>query len=260
VTTVFSCESLSHSYARSGGGNLLSLTNLTFDVRAGEFLSIVGPSGCGKTTLLRILAGLIPPTSGAVRYVARPNPDRHHAGLVFQEHGVFPWMTVLDNVAFGLEMQGVTRAERHRRARAFIERVGLAAFANSFPYELSVGMRQRVGIARAFVSDVPILLMDEPFGALDAQTKLVLQEELLRIWRDDRKVVVYVTHDIDEAVKLGDRVLVMSGRPGSLREEICVPLSRPRDLVRREPEVARIVERVWELLEAEVRSSLSVTT
>ena len=258
MTLAFACEALSHSYPKRGGGDLLSLHNVSFDVRVGEFLSIVGPSGCGKTTLLRLISGRLPPTSGTIRFPGGADAARRNVGVVFQEHGVFPWMTVLDNVAFGLEMRGVSRAERNVRARAFIDRVGLSAFAESFPHELSVGMRQRVGIARAFVSELPILLMDEPFGALDAQTKLVLQEELLRIWRDDRKVVVYVTHDIDEAIRLGDRVLVMSGRPGHIREEIEVPLARPRDLTHRGPETAALAARIWTLLEAEVRSGLAV--
>jgi NitT/TauT family transport system ATP-binding protein len=168
-------------------------------------------------------------------------------------------MSVVDNVAFGLERQALTRDERRLRAREFIGRVGLAPFADGYPHELSVGMRQRVGIARAFVADPQILLMDEPFGALDAQTKLVLQEELLRIWSGQRKAVVYVTHDIEEAVLLGDRVLVMTGRPGRIREEIDVPLPRPRDLLDREhPAVREIRRHVWGLLESEVRSSLSI--
>lgn len=196
------------------------------------------------------------PTHGGVRFegIWEGNPPRN--GLVFQEHGVFPWMTVLDNVAFGLEMRGVERDERRDRASVFIERVGLARFAKSYPHELSVGMRQRVGIARAFVADVPILLMDEPFGSLDPQTKLVLQEELLRIWRTDRKLVLYVTHDIEEAIHLGDRVLVMTGRPGTVREDITVPLDRPRDLSPGQPRVTEIKLEIWELLKDEVRRDL----
>jgi NitT/TauT family transport system ATP-binding protein len=154
-------------------------------------------------------------------------------------------------------MRGIAREERRDRARAFVERVGLAHFADSFPHELSVGMRQRVGIARAFVADTPILLMDEPFGSLDAQTRRVLEEELLRLWQEHRKLVVYVTHDIEEAVLLGDRVLVMTGRPGSIREEIPVPLARPRDLSASEqPEVKEIKWHIWKMLEDEVRKSL----
>jgi NitT/TauT family transport system ATP-binding protein len=256
VSAAFACQGLAHSYPLRDGGNLVTLRDVTFDVADGEFLSIVGPSGCGKTTLLRIIAGLLPSSSGTIRY--RSEGGAGDTGFVFQEHGVFPWMTVTDNVAFGLEMQGVPPDERRSRARSFIDRVGLAAFAGSYPHELSVGMRQRVGIARAFVSGRPILLMDEPFGSLDAQTKVVLQEELLRLWRDDRKVVVFVTHDIEEAVRLGDRVLVMSGRPGTIREQIVVPHARPRSLGLRQAGVAEIADRIWTLLEEEVRSGLLV--
>jgi NitT/TauT family transport system ATP-binding protein len=258
VTSAFSCEGLSHSYPVRGGGRLTTLQDVTFRVGDGEFVSIVGPSGCGKTTLLRIIAGLLPAATGAIRFGDVESGPRD-TGLVFQEHGVFPWMTVVENVAFGLEMQGVPPDDRRARARAFIDRVGLAAFAQSYPNELSVGMRQRVGIARAFVSGRPILLMDEPFGSLDAQTKVVLQDELLRLWRADRKVVVFVTHDIEEAVRLGDRVLVMSGRPGTIREEIVVPRHGQRSLTRRDPVVAELADRIWGLLEEEVRRGLLVT-
>ena len=254
MSTAFICRGLTHRYPLRGGGDLVTLRDVSFDVADGEFVSIVGPSGCGKTTLLRIIAGLLPASSGGITYRGDGGPQ--DTGLVFQELAVFPWMTVTDNVAFGLEMQGVSPAERRSRARSFIDRVGLAAFADSYPHELSVGMRQRVGIARAFVSGRPILLMDEPFGSLDSQTKVVLQEELLRLWRDDRKVVVFVTHDIEEAVRLGDRVLVMSGRPGTIREQIVVPHARPRSLGRRPAGVGDIADRIWTLLEEEVRSGL----
>lgn len=256
MSIAFSCEGLTHRFPHRSGKDLVTLQDVTFDVADGEFVSIVGPSGCGKTTLLRIIAGLLRPSSGTIRFPG--NGSTRETGLVFQEHGVFPWMNVVDNVAFGLEMQGVAPDERREQALAFISRVGLAAFASSFPHELSVGMRQRVGIARAFVSGRPILLMDEPFGSLDAQTKVVLQEELLRLWRDDRKVVVFITHDIEEAVRLGDRVLVMSGRPGTIREEIVVPHARPRNLARRQAGVAELADRIWTLLEEEVRSGLLV--
>jgi NitT/TauT family transport system ATP-binding protein len=253
----FTCTGLAHRFD-GVSGPVQALSAIDLRVEAGEFVSIVGPSGCGKTTLLRIVAGLLAPTSGSIRFDGHAEGERPRNGLVFQEHGVFPWMSVVDNVAFGLEMRGVALAERRRRALEFIERVGLESFAEAFPHELSVGMRQRVGIARAFVADVPILLMDEPFGALDAQTKLVLQEELLRIWRDDQKLVLYVTHDIEEAIHLGDRVLVMSGRPGRVLEEIPITASRPRDLTPGQPDVTRLALHVWRLLEDEVRRGLSV--
>ena len=253
----FTCTGLSHRFAGTTG-DVLALDRIDLRVNPGEFACIVGPSGCGKTTLLRIVAGLLEPTSGSIRFDGRPDGAHPRNGLVFQEHGVFPWMSVIDNVSFGLEMRGVGKQERHERAASFIERVGLGAFRHSYPHELSVGMRQRVGIARAFVADVPILLMDEPFGALDAQTKMVLQEELLRIWLEDRKLVVYVTHDIEEAIHLGDRVLVMTGRPGRILEDIRVDMSRPRDLRPGQPRVAEMALHVWHLLEDEVRRSLSI--
>jgi len=252
----FECQHLCKAY-QTRNAVVPALEDMTFSVGEREFVCIVGPSGCGKTTLLKLIARLLKPTSGRIIFGTRPADDRPRSALVFQEHGLFPWMTVLDNVAFGLEMRGVGREERHDRARAFIEKVGLAYFAHSYPHELSVGMRQRVGIARAFVADAPILLMDEPFGSLDAQTRLVLQEELLRLWKDHQKLVVYVTHDIEEAVLLGDRVLVMTGHPGHIREEIPIPLPRPRDLSARErPEVTEIKWHIWKMLEEAVRKSL----
>jgi NitT/TauT family transport system ATP-binding protein len=252
----FECTAIAHSFA-SRRDIVTALEGVTFEARPHEFVCVVGPSGCGKTTLLRIIAGLLPATSGHVRFTGQTEPAPR-CGLVFQEHGTFPWMSVLDNVAFGLEMSGMPRVQRHERAMAFVERVGLGAFAHAYPHELSVGMRQRVGIARAFVSGAPILLMDEPFGALDAQTKWVLREELLRIWQADRKLILYVTHDIEEAVLLGDRVLVMTGRPGRIREEIPIPFGRPRDLERDPARVSDITWHIWRLLEEEVRDGLSI--
>jgi NitT/TauT family transport system ATP-binding protein len=238
---------------------VLALDDVSFMVADGEFVSIVGPSGCGKTTLLKLLAGLIQPTSGEIAF-ERPRQNGHlPSALVFQDDGLYPWMDVVDNVAFGLEARGVGRRERRARARAFIDRVGLGAFAGSLPHELSGGMRQRVGIVRALVADARMLLMDEPFGSLDAQTKLVLEQDLLRIWKEEQKTVVYVTHDIVEAILLGDRVLVMTGHPGRIREEIRVPLDRPRDLVSGAgPDVTAIKRHIWALLEQEVRKNLKV--
>jgi NitT/TauT family transport system ATP-binding protein len=241
-------------------GDVHALEHVSFDVRGHAFVSIVGPSGCGKSTLLRVLAGLQTASSGEVTCTPMmPNGGiRPRAGLVFQEFGTFPWMTVLENLAFGLEMAGVARGEREGRASEFAERLGLAAFAQHYPRELSVGMRQRVDIGRAFVSDVPILLMDEPFGALDAQTRWVLQGELLRIWQESRKLVVFVTHDIEEAVRLSDRVLVLSGRPGTVIADIRIPLTRPRDLKRDDTAVRDITWQIWQLLEHEVRDGLAI--
>ena len=252
-----SCEAVSCVYP-SPRGDVRALENVSFDARGHAFVSIVGPSGCGKSTLLRMLAGLQTPSSGTVRFTPPNARSRPHAGLVFQEHGTFPWMTVLENLAFGLEMAGVATNERIARARGFADRLGLGAFGRHYPRELSVGMRQRVDIGRAFVSDVPILLMDEPFGALDAQTRWVLQGELLRIWQESRKLVVFVTHDIEEAVRLSDRVIVLSGRPGTVCAEIAIDLQRPRDLKRDDTAVRDITWQIWQLLEHEVRDGLAI--
>jgi NitT/TauT family transport system ATP-binding protein len=244
---------------RGGNGPIHALQDVSFTVAPGEFLCIVGPSGCGKSTLLKILAGLIEPTSGHLTFGGHGAAPKPHTALVFQEHGLFPWFTVVDNVAFGLEAAGVSRRERRRRAIFFLEQVGLADFAGSYPHELSVGMRQRAAIARAMLVEPQLLLMDEPFSALDAQSKLVLQEELQRLWKGQQQTVVYVTHDIDEAVLLGDRVLVMSGRPGRIREEILVPLSRPRDLRDREQsELKEISWHIWKKIEGQVRQDLHI--
>ena len=249
--THFACDNLGHTFT-GDRGNVEALRDVTFDVGVNEFVCVVGPSGCGKSTLLRIIAGLETPTTGSVRFDA---VGRARGGLVVQENGTFPWMTVTDNVAFGLKLGGVPLDERRKRARVYLERVGLAEFANHYPHELSVGMRQRLGIGRAVVMDAPLLLMDEPFGALDAQTRRHMQNELLGIWAADRRTVIFVTHDIEEAVLLGDRVLVMSARPSSIIAEIPVPLARPRNFPRDLPDVSGIIDRVWTLLDetAEVK-------
>ena len=253
----FACHELSCAFP-SKRGSITALDGVSFSVAPSEFVCVVGPSGCGKSTLLRIIAGLIPATSGRVSFEGGPVTGQLRGGLVAQENGTFPWMTVLDNVAFGLEMLGIDKARRRDEARQFLDRVGLGQFAGHYPHELSVGMRQRVGIGRAFVSRAPVLLMDEPFGALDAQTRWVLQAELLRVWSADRKLVVFVTHDVEEAVLLADRVLVMTGRPGRIREEIRIPMERPRDPRAEHKVVSEITWHIWRLLEEEVRSGLSV--
>lgn len=240
-------------------GIVCALDDISFEVKDREFLCIVGPSGCGKTTLLKLIAGLLQPTRGRIVFNGGEESNRLRCALVFQEHGLFPWMRLLDNVAFGLEMQGMARQERLQRALGFIHKVGLGAFADAFPAELSVGMQQRVGIARAFVADPEMLIMDEPFGSLDAQTKLVLQQELMRIWREDRKSVVFVTHDIDEALMLGNRVLLLSGRPGRILEEFEIPNGRdysPAD--RDRADLKKIKWHIWTLLEQEVKKSLAM--
>jgi len=207
-----------------------ALQNFNLSVREGEFVSIVGPSGCGKSTFLNVLLGLIPPVSGEMeingKTVKGPGQDR---AMVFQEFGLLPWRTVLNNVELGLELQGVAGAKRRPICQKFIEMVGLTGFEGHYPHELSGGMKQRVGIARALASDPEVLLMDEPFAALDAQTRDIMQAELLRIWHEAKKTVLFVTHQIEEAVYLSDRVIVMTKRPGRTKKIVDINLPRPRD-------------------------------
>ncbi len=245
----FSCEHIGHTFVGERG-HVEALVDVTLSVDAHEFVCVVGPSGCGKSTLLRIIAGLEKPTAGHVQFYGKAAERGVRGGLVVQEHGTFPWLTAVDNVAFGLALEGMPKPERRKRAMEFLERVGLAGFARHYPHELSVGMRQRLGIGRAMVMDAPLLLMDEPFAALDALTRHKMQEELLGIWAADRRTVIFVTHDIDEAVLLADRVIVMSERPGRVLADISIPFERPRDLTRDYLEARSITQSVWRLLDA----------
>ncbi|MBC7814178.1 MAG: ABC transporter ATP-binding protein [Burkholderiales bacterium] len=246
-----SCKGVSYSYPLPKGQTLTSLQNVSFTVETGQFVSLVGPSGCGKSTLLKLFAKLLRPTSGTVHFTdVEADSYRPEVGMVFQQHGVFPWLNVLDNVVFGLQRHPLSRAEKNELARAYIDRVHLTGFETAYPHQLSGGMQQRVNIARALVSQAPTLLMDEPFGSLDAQTRLVMQEELLTIWESERKTVVYVTHDIDESLLLADRVLVMSSRPGVIKADITVPIPRPRHLNDIENSTLRELRwHIWNLLE-----------
>ncbi|MBI4578473.1 MAG: ABC transporter ATP-binding protein [Planctomycetes bacterium] len=236
------------------GRPIHALAGIDLDVRAGEFLCIVGPSGCGKTTILRILAGLDRQTTGSIEVVAprgsAGSDGQPLSSVVFQEQSIFPWMRVRDNVAFGLRARGISRAVRTRIAAEHIRQVGLSEFADAWPHQLSGGMKQRVAIARALANDPHILLMDEPFAALDEQTKLVLQDELLRIWERSRKTVLYVTHSLDEAILLADRVLVMSQRPGRILRILDMPFDRPRTIrrVRSDARYGPLFNEIWELL------------
>jgi NitT/TauT family transport system ATP-binding protein len=239
-------------------GEVTALAGATLTIAHGEFVGLVGPSGCGKSTLLRLVAGLLPPDGGAIHFSGWPQPPKRR--LVFQDHALFPWMTVLDNVAFGLEMDGAPAASRRERALAQLAIMGMASFAGYYPHELSGGMRQRAAIARAFVTEPDILLMDEPFRALDAQMRRIVQEELLALWEAKKPLVLYVTHDIEEALLLADRVLVMSGQPGRIREEVKPPLGRPRDLTgRNHPEIEELKWHIWNILEQEVRLIIQAT-
>jgi NitT/TauT family transport system ATP-binding protein len=236
-------------------GNFTALEDITLDVRSGEFLALVGPSGCGKSTLLDLLGGLALPTSGRILLDGRPitGPARDR-GIVFQQYALFPWRTAAQNVEFGLDIAGLKSKERRERARHYLDLVGLAAFADRYPHELSGGMKQRVAIARSLAYDPEVLLMDEPFAALDAQTRETLQGELLRIWRTTGKTIVFITHGIDEAVVLGQRVAIMTSRPGRIKQVIDVPdeLHSESDDVRALPAFGKTRHEVWSLLREEV--------
>lgn len=234
-------------------GTITALEKLSLDIDEGEFVCIVGPSGCGKSTFLRMLAGLSEVTSGTLTIDHDASSNKPPTSVVFQEYAIFPWKTVLHNVAFGLEMRGVNKKTRLETARLWLERVGLSKFANNYPRQLSGGMKQRVAIARALANDPDVLLMDEPLGALDAQTKAVLQEELLRLWEANRKTVVYITHSIEEAILLGDRVVVMTAHPGTLKTIFEVDIPRPRNLdTSRSQAFNELARAVWDALEDEV--------
>jgi NitT/TauT family transport system ATP-binding protein len=231
-----------------------ALRDFDIDVQESEFLSIVGPSGCGKSTFLNVVLGLIRPDSGDLcvrgKPIAGPGTDR---AMVFQEFGLLPWRTVLGNIELGLELKGVAVDTRRGISRRFIEMVGLAGFEGHYPHELSGGMKQRVGLARALATDPDVLLMDEPFAALDAQTRDLMQVELLRIWQEARKTVVFVTHQIDEAIYLSDRVMVMTRRPGRAKKMFTIELPRPRDYeMRATPEFNELKLDIWHALKDEI--------
>ncbi len=235
-------------------GGFTAVDNVTLDIGAGEFFVIVGPSGCGKTTLLRILAGLEKPTEGSFTVATGKNSGRPENSMVFQGDSLFPWMTVWDNAAYGLKMRRTPAAQIKDVVGHYLDRTGLTKFARSYPHQLSGGMRQRVSIARAFANDPEILLMDEPFSALDAQNKLLLQEELLRIWEEHKKTVIFITHSVDEAVILGDRIMIMTAQPGKVKSMVKVPFGRPRNIMelQREPDYGNLIHDIWMSLREEV--------
>jgi NitT/TauT family transport system ATP-binding protein len=257
IMNEFSCRSLSKTYP-SRQGAVAALDDLTLHVESNEFLCIVGPSGCGKSTFLKIIGGIQLPSSGEIQF-AHPAPQKApRCAMVFQDHGLFPWLNILDNVAFGLEAQGISVTDRREAAFHWLAKVGMDTFARHYPQELSGGMRQRAALGRAFLADSPILLMDEPFSALDAQMRFQLQTELMQYWANKRQTVVYVTHDIDEAVLLGDRVLIMSRRPGKILEEHSISLKRPRTLQGvANQEVADLKWQIWNTLRTEGQTILS---
>jgi NitT/TauT family transport system ATP-binding protein len=245
--------------AKSFGG-LVAIDDVSLDIGQGEFFTIVGPSGCGKTTLLRILAGLEQASAGTVEIDVAAGSGRPENSMVFQGDSILPWMTVWQNAAYGLRMRRVPAATIKEVVAHYLDRTGLTRFAGYYPHQLSGGMRQRVAIARAFANDPQILLMDEPFSALDAQNKLLLQDELLRIWEEDKKTVVFITHSVDEAVLLGDRVMVMTAQPGRLKLFVPVTLARPRHIMDLQgaPEYGDLVHRIWASLRDEVERARAI--
>ena len=259
TVTKIEIRDVQHVY-QSDLSSVPALASVNLTVGEGEFVALLGPSGCGKSSLLRIVAELLRPTAGSVQIYSATNTGngRPKTALVFQEYALFPWRTVLENVAFSLEMRGVPRDERLAQARGVLGRVGLESFSTAYPHQLSGGMRQRVGIARALAAQPEVLLMDEPFGALDAQTRTVLQEELLRVWESERKTVLYVTHSIDEAVYMSDRVVLLTARPGRIKAEYPVELPRPRTMeMRGWNSYTKLSFEIWGALREEVETAMS---
>ena len=249
-------RNVSKSFHRPDGQPMPVVEALSLEVSSLEFLALLGPSGCGKSTLLRMIDGLIPCDSGKILLDGRdmtgiPGQGR---GMVFQTFDLFPWRTAIENVEFGLEIKGISKTERREIARRYINLVGLAGFEDSFPHQLSGGMQQRIGIARAFAIHPEVLLMDEPFGALDVQTRDILQDELLHIWEQEQKTVLFVTHGIEEAIYLADRIIVFSPRPARIERTIAVPFERPRrEEMKTEPAFLELRREIWGVLKAAMR-------
>ena len=245
-------EGVNHTYRPARGRTVLALSDVSLEVRPREFLALLGPSGCGKSTLLYLVGGFLPTVAGRIlvegKPVAAPGPDR---GIVFQHFALFPWKTVRGNILYGLERQGLPRAEREKRAQAFINLVGLRGFEDSYPSQLSGGMKQRTAIARTLAFDPSILLMDEPFGALDAQTRSLMQTELLSIWQRTPKTVIFVTHDVQEAVYLAERVAVMSARPGQIKAIVDTKFGRRDPSILRSKEFVEKTDQIWNLVRDE---------
>ena len=251
---IVTIENVSKSFTQYGQSPLPVLSNFSCTIPEREFLCILGPSGCGKSTLLMILGGLQKPTAGRIIFQGERAANGPLTTIVWQEYGLIPWRTTLDNVAFGLEIRGIDKKTRRQEAHRRLESMGIAGFEHHYPYQLSGGMRQRVGIARALANDPEILLMDEPFAAVDAQTRVILQEELTNLWMRDEKTVLFVTHSIEEAILLGDRILVLSHRPARLLEEFVVPFPRPRTVeIERDPRFTELRFAIWDLLKPETQ-------
>ncbi|WP_137176484.1 ABC transporter ATP-binding protein [Roseomonas sp. AR75] len=255
-----SVRGVSHVF-RSKGRRVLALQETDLEVREQEFLTIVGPSGCGKSTLMNLIVGLFPPTSGQILLRGTPISGINRSiGYVTQADNLYPWRTLRQNVEFPLEIRGVPARQRRERAEALIQRVGLGGFGDAWPYELSGGMRQRANIIRTLAYDPDVILMDEPFGPLDAQTRLILQNQLLELWQSERKTVIFITHDLGEAVALADRVVVMSARPGRIKAVEEIPIPRPRNLfeIHADDRFRDAYKVLWASLEEEVRKGSEV--
>ncbi|HEX6989245.1 MAG TPA: ABC transporter ATP-binding protein [Bacillota bacterium] len=252
-------QGATREFATASGARYTAVEDITLDIREGTFLAVVGPSGCGKSTILNLVAGLMEPTRGTVRIYGEPlHGVNSRAGYIFQQDALLPWKSVIDNVMLGLILRGVPRPAARRQGMAWLERVGLAPFADRFPYQLSGGMRKRVAIAQHWVTDPDILLMDEPFSALDVQTRQMMETELLTLWGASRKTVLFVTHDLEEAIALADEVVVMSAGPGSrVIGRYTVDLPRPRNLmdIRMEPHFMELYGEIWSRLREEVLKS-----
>jgi NitT/TauT family transport system ATP-binding protein len=249
-----------HYWLERSNRPFLAVDGVSLDVQSGEFLAIVGPSGCGKTTFINAVDGLVPISGGALSLGGRPitKPGRDRA-MVFQQASLLPWRTVLGNVVYGLELQGRPKAEARAEALRYIELVGLHGFADSYPSELSGGMQQRVNLARALAIDPDMLLLDEPFAALDAQTREFMQLELLRVWNETHKTALFITHDIKEAIYLADRVVIFTARPGRVKQVLPIDLPRPRSLhIKREPRFLEYEDAIWDSIEEEVKAAAHV--
>lgn len=250
-------DNVSKSFVSRTGHNLPVLQDINLTVNEEEFVALVGPSGCGKSTLLNITAGLLAPTSGSASFTHLPQGHVPRTGIVFQETGLFPWRSVYDNIAFGLEAMGLPRQEQKDRISHYINLVGLTGFEKALPHHLSGGMRQRVGIARALVINPDLLLMDEPFSALDAQTRTIMQEELVTLWDKTRLSTLYVTHNIQEAVMLADRVVLLSRRPGKISRILNIGIPRSeRELPQHTEEIAEYIRIIWEHISKDARAAL----
>jgi NitT/TauT family transport system ATP-binding protein len=259
ATPAVTFEGVTVRFATPKGGVHTVLRDVSLDIADGTFVAIVGPSGCGKSTLLNIAAGLLEPPAGRTRIFGQPLAGiNKHAAYLFQQEALLPWRTVLDNVMLGLIFRGVPRAEAMKRAQGFIDRVGLRGFEDRFPHQLSGGMRKRVAVAQSWIVGPRILLMDEPFGALDVQTRQIMENELLDLWQESRQTVLFITHDLEEAIALADRVVVISAGPAArVKGDYEVTLPRPRDVaeIRLVPEFIQLYKRIWADLREEVRNS-----